>query len=195
MLRMNLATRPFYNERPVHFVLLAAAVLVFVATVFNVLRVVEYSRSDTRLATEANRDESRARELRASAVRLRASVDPKQIEVASIEAREANELIDRRTFSWTELFNRFEKTLPDDVHITAMRPKVDPRRGNLLTIIIVARTVEDVSDFMDKLEATGAFANLRPIEEHFDEQGLLEASLETNYAPSAAVPEARGTER
>ena len=42
-------------------------------------------------------------------------------------AREANQLIDRRAFSWTDLFNRFEETLPADVRIVAVTPQVDTR--------------------------------------------------------------------
>src|SRR5437763_16342870 len=103
MIRTNLSTRPFYNERAVHVVLILLALLVLAATVFNVTRVIQFSRRDTRLATQASRDEDRAADLRRSAARLRATIDPKQIESASAEAREANNLIDRRTFSWTEL--------------------------------------------------------------------------------------------
>ena len=39
-------------------------------------------------------------------------------------AREANLLIDRRTFSWTELFNQFEATLPADVRISTITPHI-----------------------------------------------------------------------
>ena len=55
-------------------------------------------------------------------------MDLQQIELASTEARQANELIDRRTFSWTDLFNQFETTFPDDVRITAVRPTLDEKR-------------------------------------------------------------------
>jgi type IV pilus assembly protein PilN len=185
VIRANLATRPFYNERAVHLALVALAVLVVAATAFNVMRVVRLSRSDTRLATQASRDEATARDLRASAARLRASVDPKSLEAASVQAREANQLIDRRTFSWTELFNRFETTLPDDVRITSVRPVLDSRRGNVLTITVVAKNVEDVNQFMKNLESTGAFADLLPKQERVDEQGLLVAALETVYTPKS----------
>ena len=121
MIRTNLSTRPFYNERIVHVWLAVLALVVVAATAFNFSRVLRYSRSDTRLATQASRDEARAAELRQQAARLRASVDPKQVDFASAEARQANDLIDRRTFSWTELFNRFETTLPADVRITSVR--------------------------------------------------------------------------
>ena len=183
MLRTNLATRPFYNERVVHLAILLLALIVAIASIFNVTRVVQLSRSDTRLGTKASRDEARAAELRASAARLRASVDPKQIEFVSVEARKANDLIDRRTFSWTELFNRFETTLPDEVRITAVRPKVDAS-GTTLTIAVIARAVDDVSQFMDNLQKTGAFRAVGSrIEEHVNEQGQIEALFEAVYLP------------
>ena len=111
MIRTNLSTRPFYNERAVQLWLLVLALVVAAATVFNVARVIRYSQTDTELATQASRDEARAADLRAEAARLRGSVDLQQIELASTEARQANDLIDRRTFSWTDLFNQFETTL------------------------------------------------------------------------------------
>jgi type IV pilus assembly protein PilN len=190
MIRTNLSTRPFYNERAVRLWLGVLAALAVGATLFNVARVLQYSRSDTRLASQASRDEAHAADLRANAARLRASVDPKQLDAASADARQANQLIDRRTFSWTELLNRFETTLPDDVRIVAVRPKVDKNAGTLLTIVVVARGTDDVSQFMDKLEATGAFKELRGTsEERYNEQGLLEGTIETRYLPPADATE------
>lgn len=184
MIRGNLSTRPFYNERAVHTWALIAAVLVALATVFNVTRVLQYSRSDTRLAGEAARDESRASDLRQQAARLRATVDPRLLEFASNEARQANDLIDRRTFSWTELFNRFETTLPSDVRITAVRPALDKKRGIVITLAVVARGSEDVNEFINNLEKSAAFKDLQPIEDHPDETGALLATLEMVYVPA-----------
>jgi type IV pilus assembly protein PilN len=194
VIRTNLSTRPFYNERSVHTLLVLVALLVLAATAFNVSRVLKYSRSDTQLATQASRDEARAAELRQQAARLRTTVDPKQVEFASNDARQANDLIDRRTFSWTELFNRFETTLPDEVRITSVRPRSDRTHSFVLVINVVARGVDDVSEFMANLEATGVFKNLRPAEEHINEKGELESTLETAYTPSTPpAPKAAAT--
>ncbi|PYR62355.1 MAG: hypothetical protein DMF91_07150 [Acidobacteria bacterium] len=182
VIQTNLSTRPFYNERAVHLALLALAAAVLLASVFNATRVIQLSRSDTRQATQASRDEKRAADLRRSADRLRATVDPRQIELVSVQARRANDLIDRRTFSWTDLFNRFETTLPDEVRITSMRPRIVPKEGTVLTITVVARGVDDVNEFVQNLEKNGAFANVLPVEDRYNE-GLLEAVLEMKYTP------------
>jgi Tfp pilus assembly protein PilN len=183
MIRTNLSTRPFYNERVVSLWLVLFFVVAAAATIFNTTRVLQYSHSDTEQGTSASRDESRASELRRSAAKLRGTVDAKQIERASTQAREANDLIDRRTFSWTELFNVFEKTLPDDVRITAVRPNIDEGRFRL-RIAVVARGVEDVNQFINNLQKTGMFPQVgSAISEHFEEDGSLVTDLEVEYQP------------
>jgi Tfp pilus assembly protein PilN len=198
MIRTNLSTRPFYNERIVSLWLLLFLVIVVAATIFNTERVLRYSHSDTEQGTSASRDEARAAELRAAAVKLRNSVDAKQIEHASSEARQANDLIDRRTFSWTELFNVFEKTLPDDVRITAVRPDLDQGRFRL-KIAVVARGVEDINTFMNNLQMTGMFRQVgSSIAERFTDTGEALAELGLEYNPPsghAAGRAARGASR
>ena len=186
MIRTNLSTRPFYNEGAVRSWLAILAIVAVAATIFNVSRVLRYSRSDTELATQASRDEARAAEVRMTAGKLRASVDTKQVDAASVEARQANDLIDRRTFSWTELFNRLETTLPPEVRITSVRPSLDRDRRITLTLAVLARGVDDVNEFMERLEATGAFANVLSRDERVTESGQLVASLECEYVPPAS---------
>jgi Tfp pilus assembly protein PilN len=193
VIRTNLSTRPFYNERAVRLWLLALAVIVGAATAFNVARIVGYSRSDTALATQASRDEQRAADLRRQAGQLRAGVDLQQIELASAEARQANELIDRRTFSWTDLFNQFEMTFPDNVRVTSVRPQLDGKGGVLLTISVVARSVDDVDALLRNLEGTGSFKNFLSVDERFNDESLLSATLEGMYEPKAAPPPAATT--
>ena len=195
MIRSNLSTRPFYNERAVRLVLIVIAALGLAATLFNVSRAVQLSRRDTQLVTQAARDEAQAVDLRQRAARLRTTIDPRVLDMASADARQANDLIDRRTFSWTELFNRLETTLPDDVRIGTMRPKLDQKRGIVLTIIVFAKNVDDVNRFIDNLETTGAFAQLQKLDERLDEQDQLQATVEGIYTPSNARPAVEGGER
>jgi len=121
---------------------------------------------------------------------LRTTVDPKQIESKSTEARVANELIDRRTFSWTELFNRLETTLPDEVRIVSVRPRTDRSHATIIGITVVARGVDDVNTFNNNLEQTGVFTRVRSLQERYNERGEFEAQIEGNYLPGPAA--ARG---
>ena len=147
-----------------------------------------YRQGDNASARQADADEARTVELRQQIVKLRGSLDPRQIDTASAAARQANELIDRRTFSWTDLLNRLETTLPDEAHIVAVRPKLDRDNGIVLTLNVIARDVDDVNQFMENLEETGAFKNPRPTTERFNEQGLFESIIEANYLPESLHP-------
>lgn len=190
MIRNNLSTRAFYNVSAVRAWLLIAAVVVGAATLFNVAQVLRYSNSNTELQTRAANDEQAARDLRARALALRNSVDTTQVEAVAADARQANDLIDRRAFSWTELFNRFEKTLPDEVRITAVRPIVDKNRRIVLTVNVLARGVDDVNQFMENLDKTGAFQELRSRQEQTTESGQIESALEMIYVNPSPVADA-----
>lgn len=192
MIRANLATRPFYNERVVRAGLLVVGLVAVAATGFNITRIAQLSSRDTRMATQASRDEAAAATLQERAGRLRASVDTRALSTASIEARQANELIDRRTFSWTELWNRFETTLPDNVRFTSVRPRLDPKRGIVLTIIVAAKSVDDVNQFITNLQANGAFAQLEKRGDVVDEDDQLVSTIESVYSPAAAPPAGGG---
>ncbi len=145
MIRTNLSTRPFYNTQAVMLAIAALGVVVALASILNAASIIRYTQSDSVLATQAAQDTERATMLRAEGAKLRASVDARQVDLIAGEARLANDLIDRRVFSWTELFNQFEATLPANVRITAVRPTVDSDCRILLTISVAARGVDDVN--------------------------------------------------
>jgi Tfp pilus assembly protein PilN len=80
------------------------------------------------------------------------------------------------------------------VRITSFRPRTDPKRGNVVTITVVARSVDDVQTFMESLEKTGAFRDMFTPSERSNEQGQLETAIETIYDPKAAVKPAAAPE-
>jgi len=181
MLRTNLSTKPFYNERAVLLVLAAATALVVALTAFNAIQIARFSRQQASLSSLAASNETRARELRANASTVRAGIDPKQLESVAAAAREANTLIGQRLFSWTDLLNRLETTLPDDVRITSMRPTVEKDGSVIIAMTVVGRSVEEIAHFMQNLEGSGAFADVFIREDVANEEGLREAALEGRY--------------
>jgi Tfp pilus assembly protein PilN len=184
MLRTNLSTKPFYNERLVVAALAAAAILVAALTVFNVVRFTTLSAQDRRLAGTTRETEQAVVRLKQEAARARSGIDRRQLDAVIKAAREANSLIDARTFSWTELLNRLETTLPPDVRIQAITP-LDRQDGPLLLrVVVLARRAEDVDAFVDHLEKSGGFSNVVSQSETATPEGLLEVALEGLYSPT-----------
>jgi len=192
MLRSNLSTRPFYNERAVAVALVTLAVVVAAMTLFNVSRLVTLSGRHSELRARTDSAERRAAELRAQAQRARARIDPATLERVTRATREANLLIDRRTFSWTDLFNRLESTLPPDVRVTAIDPSVQDGRFTV-TFWVLARSVDQIDAFIEALEKNGGFTDVLAREERTDEEGQIVGTLEGVYLPGrdAASPDVR----
>jgi len=184
MLRTNLSTRPFYNERGVHGVLAIVAIIVALLTIFNLTQIVLLTSRQSSLGREATAAETRAAELRAHAAQVRQSVNTKELDLISGAAHEANTIIGQRLFSWTDLLNRLEDELPDNVRITALRPSV-ARDGTItVTMTVAAQGVDDIEQFMANLEKTEAFSEVYPIDDEPAEGGGVRASLEGKYAPA-----------
>jgi Tfp pilus assembly protein PilN len=192
MLRTNLSTRPFYNERMVQLALGAAALAIIGLTAFNAVQFRVLSARHQQLLGRVGDDEKRAATLRVDADLARRSVDRAQLEAVAAAAREANGLIDARTFSWTELLNRLEATLPPEVRIENIRPITD-REGRLsVSMIVFGHRAEDIEQFAEQLEKTGAFQHVNSSSETTNPQGLLEVVIEGRYLPSATAAAAPG---
>jgi len=190
MLGANLSTRPFYNERLVRGVLGLITLVALGLTTYNVVRILALRSqgADARGQTEAATRE--ADRLRAEAIRIRQTINREQLEAVQVAAREANQLIDRRAFSWTELFNRFEATLPAGARIAAVTPQIDTAGRLLVAVSVVSRQVEDLDTFIEALEKTGAFSQVLSRQEEAQEDGTLRSVIQGYYSPLVAAPAA-----
>ena len=187
MLRTNLSTRPFYNIRAVQAVLGACVAIVIMFTMFNVISLVRLAASQRSLGARAVQAQNDATKLRADAARVRSQVDAKELEVVSGAAREAKSIIEMRSFSWTDLLAQFEKTLPENVRITAVQPRVEKDGRFVIGMRVEARQIGDLEKFLDDLEMTGAFHNVLTTDEQATDDGLLEAVIEGLYLPQTGT--------
>jgi hypothetical protein len=187
MLRTNLSTRPFYNIRAVQAALGALAAFVILFTMFNVISLLQLAASQRSLGARAVQAQNDATKLRGDASQVRAQVDAKELEVVSAAAREAKSIIEMRAFSWTELLAQFEKTLPENVRITAVQPRLERDGRFIIGMRVEARQIGDLEKFLDELEMTGSFHNVLTTDEQATDDGLLEALIEGSYVQQAAT--------
>lgn len=189
MLRSNLATRPFYNERLVHWLLGLAGLLVVLATVYNVSEYLRLSGRQGGLAADAARDEAMARTLQARATDARRRIDPKGLQKISAQANEANGIIDARTFSWTALFDDIEATLPPTVMLTSITPSIDAD-GAIVRFTVIGKTVDAIDSFVERLEATKRFAGVLPETQSVNDDGNIQTTIRGRYLTTAGTPAA-----
>jgi hypothetical protein len=183
VIRTNLSTRPFYNVRAVHVALGALAAIVVLITAFNALQIIRLSASQRALGAQAQGAEQEAARLRIEAQQIRTRIDPKELDVVAQAAREANAIIDQRTFSWTSLFTHLEATLPAEVRITGITPRPEDR---IVVIGVETRSVEDLDEFIVGLEMTGAFHDVLATSEVAMEDDVIAATIEARYTQPIA---------
>ena len=192
MLRGNLASRPFYNERLVTLGILVGAAIVVALTVFNVTEIMAPSKKRAEFKQSQSRDEAEAAAITAGTQAVRKSVDQTRLTMLANQTREANDLIDQRTFSWTVFFGHIEKTLPYNARLISVAPRVE--RGNFqISMAVNAKQPDDLEDFIDKLLSTGVFYDTAPTTFSANDDGTITGQILTKYYLAPAPPKAGRT--
>ena len=176
MLKLNLATRPFYNERVIDSVLLLLGIVALVLMVAGGRTVFQLSNTYTDVVRMAEPSETQVGTVTQEMVALNQSVSEDELEALRLSAAEANRLIDQRVFSWTELFNIIEQTLPNRVMLTGLRP-IRNSGSMTLTIGVIGERITDIEQFIEDLEATGSVGNVLARQEQRTEDGMYSAQL------------------
>ncbi|HYN08604.1 MAG TPA: hypothetical protein VES67_14575 [Vicinamibacterales bacterium] len=182
MLKGNLSTRPFYNEKVVSLALGGILLVAVGLTVFNVIQLVSLSRERRVLNSHIERDRAEAARISAQADAIQRTVDRSRLQLLAGGTREANALIDQRTFSWTEFFGLIEKTLPRDVRLIGVTPRVEQGEFKI-AMRLMARTPDDVAKFSDSLTGTGYFYDVIPMETQRNDDDTDTLTLVAGYLP------------
>jgi Tfp pilus assembly protein PilN len=181
---LNLARRPFRNERLQTLgVGLAAAVLVGL-TVWHAIVVRDLlPRRTSALHQEVAAAEKELARLRSERRTIRITVPEARTLAQWIRVKE---LVDQRLFSWTDLFASLEEVIPDGVRLTSIVPKAE--KGQVLIILsAMVRTPDDGWEFVRVLEDHPEFSNVYPTSEA--ETGLFNYKM--GYRSSAPWRAAR----
>lgn len=156
---LNLATRPFRNER-------LAALLI--ALGFTVAGAVTVKHAFAIRALMPGRTSGLAREVQ----QLEQELSRTRTEIGSLRAPQPEpgtvahwgllkELVDKRTFAWSGLFDVLERALPRGVRLVSIAPKVE--KGQItVELVAIARSNEDVLELITSLEAQPEFLEVLP---------------------------------
>ncbi len=157
---LNLAGQPFRNERLPLLLLGAAAVGLAFLTVWHAMVIGRVLPGRTSaLHGDVAALEQQTGRMRAEARSLQRPKPP-AADLAHWAA--LKELVDRRAFSWTDLFAVLEDALPDGVRLDSIAPKVEKGKVRL-DIDAVARSYEEGFDFIRVLEERPEFEDVLPL--------------------------------
>ncbi len=183
-LRINLASVPFGNRRPV---LLLCSAVILLSGVFSVRLIGELRR----LRGVSTILEAEIRTQRLQIAGLQAKIPPPvRKEQLTAEEREtlqsASLLIESRLFSWSQMLREVEGAQGEGVRLTSIRvsladaSKVDllnPGRAPLkVSLVLVGKQLPDIMGALDRLRKRGHFVQFVP-----RKQSVLEGTQEIEY--------------
>lgn len=184
-IHLNLAARPHRDDRPYIAVVVIGSLLIAYLTVTNFDTWYRY-RNETQttrakidsLQHQTEEEQRRTDELNQ---RLRA-VDVKML---ATQTQFANARLAERAFSWSELLDRLERVLPDNVRIDSVAPTFGKNGLVHLTLQCVAKNGDGLVTTIDRFNRDNHFANAFPANEDHTDQGYR-FNLGVDYRPSIA---------
>jgi Tfp pilus assembly protein PilN len=183
---LNLARRPFTNERLPNLVLSIGCALLLAASVRHGIEAWRLAPARTAAVDgELVALEREVADLRQRSQALRGQRAP---EPTRLEWDAVRRLVDRRAFSWSALLASLEETMPPGVKLRSIAPG-EGEGAFQVQLVAVARTVEDGLAFLAALrerpEFEGAFLNSVA-----DGQDGVDVAYTMRYAPGRGAAEA-----
>ena len=158
---INLASQPFRRDRA----MLAASIAVTALLTLTLGVLISLAFADRAQMADTRSEVDRLRARLASFSKQQAQLDAvlRQPENAEVLERSVflNELLVRKSVSWTRIFADLEKVLPHDVRVIQIHPTVDARNHITLDMQVGASSPDPVIELMRKM-AQAPFSNPQP---------------------------------
>jgi Tfp pilus assembly protein PilN len=184
-LHLNLAGRPYRDYRPLYAVVVVTSILIAIMLLNNIETGYRYVR-ETRTTREKiaqieNQIEAENRRTDDANQRLR-GVNIKQL---AEQTQFVNARLAERAFSWSELLDRLERVIPDDVRIESISPAFGKNGIVHLTMQASAKNGDSMTRTIDRLNHDPHFASPFPTSEERTDTGY-KFGIGVDYRPSIA---------
>lgn len=154
---LNIASEPFRNRTLPWLVALVVALISLVALVY----VVGESRAATARykanQVEAERLKRKEQELKTIANQVELSLTPEQKRLLAA----SHQLVDRKYFSWSWLFEDLEAVLPQQAKVTQINVRdvkqMDGRTVADLNLAIMSKSYVDITGMLAQMDRSGVF--------------------------------------
>jgi len=169
-LDLNLASRPFRNNTLIWAGCSLALGLLLAFTAWNGITYNEIQSSLSLIQYRIETFDREFEDLGRRQVEADRAVKKIDVDALSVQARMTNDVIDRKAFSWTRLFNQMENAQPWNVRMNSVRRVQRERRGRRAAIEVVTESGFPISveGTSKDLEALLEFERRLFSDDHFD---------------------------
>ena len=186
-LHLNLAGRPYRDYRPLYAVVVVTSILIAIMLLNNIETGYRYVRETRttrdKIAQIEGQIDAENRRTDEANQRLR-GVNVKQL---SEQTQFVNARLAERAFSWSELLDRLERVLPDDVRIESISPAFGKTGIVHLTLQADAKSGDGMTRTIDRLNHDPHFGFPIPTSEERTDNGY-KFGIGVDYRPSIARP-------
>ena len=180
--KVNLSSTPLAN----HTIFVLATVFIFVLSMFLTVTNIYETRDILAKKKEAY---SKMQNLSAEMKVNKQKINRYESNINAIKTKEfiekceyINTIVNKRIFSWTKLFNEFEKILPWSVRMTQVNP--DIQKGvTKIKLEVAAQNLESFLDLLKNLEKSKVFRNVN-VSHEGSKENEMQFSLAMEYKPA-----------
>jgi Tfp pilus assembly protein PilN len=96
-----------------------------------------------------------------------------------------NNLIRRKSFSWTLVFEDLEQVMPPNLHVVSLRPEFNEQNEMLLDMRVLGQNRSAAVDLVHRMEGSSRFRNAQLMAESESTEGVT-AQVVATYIPEDA---------
>jgi Tfp pilus assembly protein PilN len=159
MIPINLAREPFRRDRPLFIASVAAGVLLVFSLAFLIWFAAAERSAARQTSAQLASTNAQLKKIRAEQAKLDAQTRRPEYAIVFDRNVMINELIRRKSISWTHIFADLATVLPANVRITAIRPQVNSLDQLSLDMTVEADAAPQVVAFVAKLETSPVFGS------------------------------------
>ncbi len=157
---LNLSTRPFpaYQLKTILFTI--AAIVLIALSAWQAYGFMHYSQLAGQIRGEARNSEVESEALSRRLADLDSRLNRPEAMAKLNEIEFFNNIIARKTLSWTRLFAVLEDLTPENVRLISLRPNFEKDGGILIHFEVSARSIPDVKEYIEALQSTPLFTDV-----------------------------------
>jgi Tfp pilus assembly protein PilN len=182
---LNLASKPYRNERPFIAVVVVSSLLIAFLTLMNFDSWYRYRNETQTTRSKIATLEKQAEQERARTDAVNQKIKGVDVRLLAKQTQFANAQLAQRAFSWSELLDNLERVLPDYVRLETITPSFEPSGLVHLTLQCVARDGDGLVNTLNRFNRSQHFTNPFPTNEDHTDQGYR-FNIGVDYKPSVA---------
>jgi Tfp pilus assembly protein PilN len=185
IIRNNLALNPLRNYSLYFIGCIALVVISIGFAVFNATSLKSWYEENRSLQQKISEQQRKRSVLQREEASLRSKIAEIKTPEFVMETEFINKAIKRRVFSWTTLFDQFERVLPNNVKMVSVLPTISDEQI-AISMEVAAKGLNDLFELITVFQNTPAFKKVVLKSERQENDGLHYATISLVYLPEHA---------